>query len=308
MLKGIYIGLLASLLLLAWQSAQGAVVVKAITYSGWKDAVQMSNGTVEVVIVPQIGRIMRYGLADGPNILWNNPDLLGKITDMNSASKDWLNYGGDKLWPAPQERWGWPPERALDSGPQTIKILPNHHVLMTGVAVEKLGVQFRREIALDPTGTGVTLTNTLVNVSTKDVDWGIWEVAQTDDPTETRIALNKTGHFPTGYYVFGADPLAPDAFSLTETQLVMKRSPTRSAKVGGDAPGGQLEALIGGMKFAFSARVEPNALYPDTGCAQEIYTNPDPAKYVELEQLGPLKTLKPGASRPFVTHWSLTKP
>ncbi len=306
--KGIMNGIVAGGMIVGSVAAGHAdVVVKTIAYKGWNNAVQMSNGTVEVVIVPQIGRIMRYGPPDGPNALWNNPDLLGKTTDMSGTSKEWANYGGDKVWPAPQERWGWPPDRTLDSGLQSVKTLPNHHVLMTGPVVEKLGVQFRREIALDPTGTGVTITNTLVNAGQKDVDWSIWEVAQTDDPMEARLTLNKPGRFPTGYYVFGEDPLAPDAFSLTETQLVMKRSATRSAKVGGDAPGGQLEALVGGMKFTFSSPVEPGGTYPDKGCSQEIYTNPDPARYVELELLGPMKPLKPGASRPLVTHWSLTK-
>ena len=289
-------------------SANAEVTIKSVEYNGWKEAVQMSNGTVEVVIVPQIGRIMRYGYAGGPNMLWNNPDLAGKTTDFASPGKDWLNYGGDKVWPSPQERWGWPPDRVLDSGVQAVKTLPNHHVLLTGQTGEKITVQFRREIALDPTGTGVTLTNTLVNMGPKDVDWGIWEVAQIDNPTEARLTLNKQGHFPTGYYVFGEDPLAPDVFQQTPTQLLLKRSATRSAKVGGDAPGGQLEALISGVTFTFSARYEPGAAYPDKGCAQEIYTSPDPAKYVELELLSPMKPLKPQASRQFITHWSLSKP
>ena len=299
--------LAGSMLLHLPLNVNAEVTVKTIVYNGWKDAVQMSNGTVEVVIVPQIGRIMRYGYAGGPNVLWNNPDLAGKTTDLTSANKDWQNYGGDKLWPAPQERWGWPPDRLLDSAPQSVKTLANHHVLLTGQTGEKISVQFRREIALDPTGTGVTLTNTLVNMGTKDVDWGVWEVAQIDNPTEARLLLNKHGHFPIGYNVFGEDPLAPETFQQTDTQLILKRSATRSAKVGSDAPGGQLEAVSNGVKFTFSARYEPGATYPDKGCAQEIYTNPDPGKYVELELLGPMKPLKPQAARQFITHWSLSK-
>jgi hypothetical protein len=31
--------------------------------------------------------------------------------------------------------------------------------------------------------------------------------------------------------------------------------------------------------------------YPDDGCSAEIYTNPDPLPYVELEMLGPLTKL-----------------
>ena len=307
MREALRIGLIGGLLLTLLHSAQAAVTVKTVMYNGWKGAVQMSNGTVEVVVVPQIGRIMRYGFAGGPNVLWNNAALAGKTTDLASAGKDWNNYGGDKLWPAPQDRWGWPPDRTLDSAPQTIQKLPNGHLLLTGQASKALGIQFRREIALEATGTAVTLTNTLVNTGTEDVDWAIWEVAQIDDPVEARLSLNKQGHFPTGYRVWGDDPLQPEQFEQTETQLIMKRSPKTSAKVGADAPNGQLEALVGTVKFTFSAPYEIGATYSDQGCAQQIYTNPDPAKYMEMELLGPILPLKPKGTRKFVTHWSLTK-
>ncbi len=110
-----------------------------MTYNGWKNATQIANGTVEVVVVPQIGRIMRYGFTGNANVLWNNTTLNGKVTDLNAPGKDWINYGGDKLWPAPQERWGWPPDRTLDSAPHTLKVLPNHHLLMTGPVCKASG-------------------------------------------------------------------------------------------------------------------------------------------------------------------------
>ena len=36
--------------------------------------------------------------------------------------------------------------------------------------------------------------------------------------------------------------------------------------------------------------------YPDQGSSAEVYTNQDQMKYVELEMLGPLKTIKSGDS------------
>ena len=51
-------------------------------------------------------------LVGGPNVLWENLKLSGKTVDLKSPGKDWTNFGGDKLWPAPQERSGWPPDPA----------------------------------------------------------------------------------------------------------------------------------------------------------------------------------------------------
>ena len=44
--------------------------------------------------------------------------------------------------------------------------------------------------------------------------------------------------------------------------------------------------------------------YPDFGCSFETFTNAD---FLELETLGPLQHLKPGASLEHVEHWTLHK-
>ena len=38
----------------------------------------------------------------------------------------------------------------------------------------------------------------------------------------------------------------------------------------------------------------PNVTYPDQGSHAEVYTNPDPLKYVELEMLDPLHEMRVG--------------
>src|SRR5467141_1441152 len=73
-------------------------------YHGWADSILVSNGRVEAVIVPAIGRVMQFRFAgeeDGP--FWENRAMEGKAPD--SESKEWSNFGGDKTWPAPQSDW-----------------------------------------------------------------------------------------------------------------------------------------------------------------------------------------------------------
>jgi len=60
MQKHVWIGALCGLWILSGISlARGAVTVKRINYQGWEGAYQLSNKTVELVFVSQIGRIMR---------------------------------------------------------------------------------------------------------------------------------------------------------------------------------------------------------------------------------------------------------
>ena len=44
--------------------------------------------------------------------------------------------------------------------------------------------------------------------------------------------------------------------------------------------------------------------YPDFGCSFETFTNAD---FLEMETLGPLQHLKPGASLQHAEHWTLHK-
>src|SRR5436305_6468398 len=151
--------------------AYAQVKIERITYHGWKGCYRMSNGTVELVMVPQIGRVMRYAFVKGENVLWENPALFGKTVDLTNPPKDWTNFGGDKLWPAPQDRWGWPPDPVIDAGQPEVTVLPNGRLRITGKASKKHGIRFIREISLDPKLPVVNIVNTMENTSGKPQSW-----------------------------------------------------------------------------------------------------------------------------------------
>jgi hypothetical protein len=291
----------------AAQESGAAVTAKTITYKGWDDATLLSNKVVELVFVPQIGRIMRYGYIGGPNLLWNNAALTGKTTDFGAANADWQNYGGDKLWPAPQARWGWPPDPVMDSGAQTVKILPHGKLHTQGPRSPKHNLRFRREITLDATGTGVTLLNVVMNVGDKEAEWSVWEVAQVDSPDVVIMPLHKGGKFPTGYYTFKDSTPAEGRLKISGNEIRLERDPKNACKIGGDSPLGWIASEKSGVRFEVSHKVEAKAHYPDDGCHLEIYTNPDPASYIEMELLSPLVMLSPGEKYSHTTRWKLSK-
>ena len=226
-------------------SAQAAVTVSQGEYHGWAGVYRLSNGTVDLVFVPQIGRIMRYGYVGERNVLWENTALAGKTTILNPPATDWQNYGGDKLWPSPQSVWGWPPDPVSDSGPQTVKVLSNRHLLVTGPESRKYGVRFQREIALNPSGTGVTIRNTMTNVGGKAVEWGIWEVAQADNPEETTLAASPEARFPGGYKVFGDQKPAEGQVTVQAGVVKIRRRADHSGKIGGRSAAGWIESRWG---------------------------------------------------------------
>jgi hypothetical protein len=99
------------------------------TYRGWNTRC-LRNGFIEVHVVPEIGgRVVQFKVGK-KEFLWVNPDLAGKYPTGSGLTPEggWLNYGGDKLWPAPQgwenaEQWPGPPDAVLDGQPYRVEVL-----------------------------------------------------------------------------------------------------------------------------------------------------------------------------------------
>ena len=104
----------------------GTCSVGAMEYKGW-NAVQIVNGGVKIILVPQLGgRVMQVEF-QGHEYLFVNPRYAGKYISPEQAKGDWINYGGDKIWPMPegsQDEEHWVLESGvLDDGVYTAKTL-----------------------------------------------------------------------------------------------------------------------------------------------------------------------------------------
>src|SRR5690349_9092678 len=135
-----------------------AEVAHESQYRGWK-SIALDNGLIQLQIVPQIGgRVMQFKLGDF-EFLWVNDDLAGKAPPASGLGPngEWLNYGGDKLWPAPQDQWKGPPDAVLDGGPYTAEIVPTDAgsgaVKLTSPPDARSGIQFSRTIKIEPNST-----------------------------------------------------------------------------------------------------------------------------------------------------------
>src|SRR5688572_19190141 len=95
-------------------SRDAVTVQRGVDFRGWQ-ALVLRNRQLEVVVVPAIGRIValrlvRNGAAADP--LWLHPKLARALAPDDNG---WINFGGDKAWPAPQSDWpriagrSWPP-------------------------------------------------------------------------------------------------------------------------------------------------------------------------------------------------------
>jgi len=63
------------------RDSKSRVTVAKVSYHGWPHSYLLTNGTVEVIVVPEVGRVMQFHFVGEDAIFWENPRLLGKSPD-----------------------------------------------------------------------------------------------------------------------------------------------------------------------------------------------------------------------------------
>jgi len=317
------------------------------TYKGW-NSMCLANGFIELHIVPQIGgRIIQYKLGD-KEFFWVNPQLAGTLPPATGLDPngDWLNYGGDKLWPAPQgwdndQQWPGPPDAVLDGQPYTMEHLPAEKNGAVGVRLTsrndpRSGIRFSRMIRLHPDGTRVSIEATMTNVDNKPRRWGIWAHTQLDGATADGSShnglmnafcpINPKSHFAKGYDVIFGEKDNPSFQADYDKGMMKVNYQYRVGKIGMDSHAGWVATVDGenGSAFIHRFTFEPDKPYPD-GSSVEFWLNglgrihaynkdidmpttvSDNPYVFESEVLSPLAQLAPGESYSYRYEWLSTK-
>ena len=307
-------------------AAPAPVAVTRISWHGWPQAVKLSNGVVDAVVVPQIGRIMAFEFTRHPetNPLYENPDWM-PAKNHTPKPGEWANYGGDKVWPAPQSDWprfigrDWPPDRAFDGLPETVLFLPNGVRLSSPVSNE-FGLRIERTITLRPGEPCLYLTQTLAQTlpgAAPDHLLAVWAITQISGdglfilPLPSLSAARNTP-FPTGYQALSSPPITPPFWRAVTVQgrrvLLGQRDPASSHKVATKARNGWLVHISeAGIVFAEHSAVASGGVYPDNNSPGEVYSNAGASNYLEMESLGPLAQVRPGQSVTTRIVWRLSR-
>ena len=265
-----------------------------VRHRGWHDAVVMANGQVEAVLVPSVGRLMQFrfvGSQDGP--LWENTKLAGAPMPPKPWEASHGSFGGDKTWPAPQSVWNWPPPDVFDAAPLAFRVQDDASVVLVSPVSPRFGIRTERKFSLAPDAPVLRVVTTYERVTAgKDgpAEVSVWVITQAKDPVAMFIPVPASGRFPQGTSEQWGIP--KDDMTVRDGLLRLTRDRKDSHKVGNDA--GSMVWVGDREVLRIDIGLEPGATYPDGGCSAEIYTNPDPTPYVELETLGPLRALKAG--------------
>ena len=300
---------------------------------------------IEVQIVPDLGgRIVQLKLDDF-EYLWVNDQLAGKPPTPNGLGLDggWLNYGGSKIWPAPQgwgrdDRWPGPPDAVLDGSPHVGSILAPEggwaSVQVISQRDNRSGIQFTRTIKICDSAARVSIDCKMENIDTKPRRWGIWQVTQHnvanrngpgfDKNIRVYCPINPRTIYPKGYKVIYGRTDNPE-FNA-KNGMVSVQYLHLVGKIGMDCSAGWYALVSGTYGYVFVERFTwvSEREYPDDA-SFEVWTQgagtilawgkevtlPDRLAenpYVlETEVLSPFAHLKPGQSSSYHSDWYVAK-
>lgn len=158
----------------------------------------LSNSWLQLAIAPEIGaRILQMEM-DGFPYFFVHPKLYDTVVPATrlGTENSWLNYGGEKIWVAPQGwtndmQWPGPPDPVLDGGEYTIIAYDDSRIELISQVDPNTGLQIHKIVSLCPISTKVKVASTFINHSNKSKEWSIWPVLQlnTDEEDEERYRI-----------------------------------------------------------------------------------------------------------------------
>lgn len=283
-------------------------MVEKCSYRGWTNAWRLSNGTVEVVVLADVGpRIVHYGFCGEENVFYEVAADAGL-----TGGSDFRLYGGHRLWVWPEvARTYFPDNRsvAVSVADDSVRFTAPIEDYAPGTRLQR-----RFDISLDANSTHVRVTHTIGNQSSDTTELAVWcptimrPGGRAILPLPPRAPMDPD-HFqsvgPMTLWSFTdlADPRW--VFGTEFIQLGHEANPRGrfpEQMTGVFNPAGWAAYYTNGTVFMKRATPLLKARYPDFGCNFEIFTS---SEFLELETLAPIVELRPGESTSHTETWAL---
>ena len=274
--------------------------VQKIDYHGWPNCCRLSNGLIDLIATTDVGpRIIRFGFVGEENEFREYEETAGKV-----GGDEWRIYGGHRLWHAPEAK---PRTYCPDNSAVRLE-RHGDFVRLVQPAEALTGIQKEIDIHLSPTAAHAEVTHRLRNANLWVVELAPWALSVMAPAGTAIIPLpprrsHEESLLPANTIALWAyTDMSDPRWHWGERYVLLTQDAASDTpqKVGIMTPDGWAAYARAGHLFVKRFSYVEDARYPDLGCSVEAFTNAD---MLELETLGPLVGLEPGAAVEHVEHW-----
>jgi len=272
-------------------------------YGGWKKCILITDDQLEMLVTTEVGpRIIRFGFINGRNILKEVKKQQGK-----TGGKDWLMYGGHRLWHAPENihRTYFPDNEPVDYkwDGKTLKLIQN--IEDTTRVRKEMEITFGSD-------NNVRILHRLINKNLWSIELAPWPI--------TVMAERGRAIIPQEPYGTGSENLLPARplvlwpyTMMNDTrfiwgnkfiQVIQDPGQKTPQKIGVLDKIGWVAYSLEDLLFVKRWVYNPDVRYPDFGVNLEIYTNPE---IIEVETLGGYEKIPPDGFLEYTENWFLFK-
>jgi len=272
--------------------------IKTITFQRWKNCIELTNGEFRIVVTTEVGpRIVGAFLGPkGTNLLYLDKKLLG-----TSNQKTWTNYGGHRIWHAPEDS-------VRSYCPDTRKVvaaeLNDGGVTFMAPREELTGIV--KTINIYPEGNNsFRIEHQIRNEGLWDIEAAAWGITQLMPGGTAILPMNREekGLVPNRSINFWPYSKPTDSRFIygNEFVLVKQTAKGKPTKIGLNSSEGWCAYVNKNVVFVKQFEYFDENEYPDLGSSIEVYTE---GGYLELETLGPLAILEPGDEVTHSEYWT----
>jgi hypothetical protein len=274
---------------------------ETVEFGNWGRCARLASKSIELLVTLDFGpRIIRFGFIDGQNLLKESPEVIG-------ATDEWVNYGGHRLWHAPEVK---PRTYAPDNRPVT-PVFEDGTLSVKPPPETENGIQKEMQIRLIAENE-VKVLHRITNLNPWAVELAPWALSVMA-PGGTAI-IPQEEYKPHTAELLPARPLVlwhytdmtDPRFTWGRDYILLRQDPASETpqKFGVLNKKGAAAYLLNRDLFIKRFDPQAEARFPDYGCNTELFTN---AAMLEVESLAPLQQIEPGGCATHTETWALTQ-